>query len=97
MLKDLMKLVPSSPANLKKRYNITQKHFLDLLYQQAGLCAICGIRFTKKLNPCVDHCHTHGHTRGLLCANCNAGIGLLGENIHILEQAIRYIKEDKYE
>lgn len=96
MLKELIKLVPSNTSNMRVRYGLSEKEFLDLLYGQQGLCAICGVRFTTKLTPCVDHCHTNGHIRGLLCTNCNTGIGLLGENIHIFEQAIIYINKDKY-
>lgn len=46
----------------------------------------------KKL--AVDHNHTTGKIRGLLCQNCNRGIGLLCENVIYLENAIRYLKDN---
>ena len=40
----------------------------------------------------VDHCHDTMKVRGLLCHRCNCGIGLLNEDITVLEKAINYLK-----
>lgn len=53
------------------------------------MCDICGS--TKKL--CVDHDHVFGHTRGVLCYNCNVALGHFKDDITILEAAIKYLKE----
>lgn len=59
-----------------------------MLEDQGGVCAICegGVDFV------VDHCHTSGEVRGILCRTCNQGIGLLKESIKSLENAIKYLK-----
>lgn len=40
----------------------------------------------------VDHCHSTGKIRGLLCSNCNRGIGLLGDTLDDLRSAVRYLE-----
>ena len=51
-------------------------------------CVICGS--THRLH--IDHCHTTGNFRALLCSNCNTGIGMFKENIEIMNKAINYLK-----
>jgi hypothetical protein len=41
----------------------------------------------------VDHCHTTGKIRGLLCSKCNPALGAFNDNIEILNSAIKYLKE----
>jgi hypothetical protein len=60
----------------EKTYGLTQEAFDALLFAQDGRCAIC--RSEKpggRGGFAVDHCHTAGHVRGLLCVNCNNGLG----------------------
>lgn len=63
------------------------------------ICEICGqpVSFDTQTDglkkACVDHCHKSGHIRGVLCSNCNAGIGYADDNIRILENMIRYLKK----
>ncbi len=45
------------------------------------------------MNFSVDHNHNTGKVRGLLCNNCNAGIGLFQDSIKILEKALLYLKK----
>ncbi len=69
--------------------------------QQNGKCAICGVSIalvgTKNIKDGahVDHDHVTGNIRGLLCHNCNAGIGYLREDISLLENAIQYLNKSK--
>jgi len=60
-----------------------------LMEEQEGCCAIC----RRDLPLKVDHNHTTHKMRGLLCNNCNVGIGLLGDNLVLLRRAVRYLKE----
>lgn len=64
---------------LKKRYKLTPEKYQELLEDQNGNCAICtkvaDARSTKQRLMMVDHCHTHGHVRGLLCISCNTRLG----------------------
>lgn len=73
-----------------KRY-LMQKSFDEMSADQKNVCAICkGPPQSKGL--CVDHCHRTGLVRGLLCTNCNLGIGCFKEDIKLLELAINYLK-----
>jgi hypothetical protein len=83
---------------LLKRYGISTEDYNLLLQNQNGKCSICGndeIAIHKiskqKQKLAVDHCHETGKVRGLLCQDCNRGIGLFHENILRLEKAINYL------
>lgn len=77
---------------LQWRYGITLSEFLAMHEKQGNVCKIClGIRGVRKL--VVDHQHETGKVRGLLCENCNRGIGLFDDNIEILKSAIKYLEE----
>jgi hypothetical protein len=55
---------------------------------QGGKCAICR---RKRRRLCVDHCHTRGHLRGLLCNRCNSGVGFFGDSPPLLLRAALYL------
>jgi hypothetical protein len=77
------------------RYGITVEEYEQIWYSQNGCCAICGIaekELKKKLH--IDHNHTTGRIRGLLCSNCNIAIGLLKDDIVRLSKAIEYLALD---
>lgn len=77
-------------------YGLTEEDYFQMLEQQEGKCAICSTpttSFTKAL--AVDHCHTTGQVRGLLCPLCNKGLGLFRDKISFLQRATDYLK--KYE
>lgn len=64
---------------------------------QGGLCAICGgdgfvMKGCHKMKLVVDHCHETGVVRGLLCHNCNRGLGLFKDSETSLVEAIKYLK-----
>lgn len=60
--------------------------------QQQGKCAICHKQFAKEEDTKIDHSHTTGELRGLLCNACNLGLGRLKEKKEIISEAINYIK-----
>ena len=81
---------------LKKKYGLSFIEYNELLERQNFSCAICN----KNQSDCktllhVDHCHESGKIRGLLCMNCNTGIGSLKESTDLLQKAIEYIKKHK--
>ncbi len=81
---------------LKKIFGISLKQYQDMYFSQGGVCAIClksewVKRSGKVRSLCVDHCHATGKVRGLLCANCNKGIGHLKDNSENLRRAIKYL------
>lgn len=76
----------------KKLYGITVDVYNKIFEDQQGCCAICGAHskeFTRSL--AVDHCHTTGVVRGLLCTNCNTAIGKLKEDPTLFLKAIEYL------
>ena len=82
---------------LWEQYKMTLAEYQVLYDEQGGVCLICGNkqsgRGAAKNTLCVDHNHTTGKVRGLLCTNCNTGIGNLRDSIELLEKAIQYLKE----
>lgn len=83
---------------LKKKFGITLLDVDAMLLAQGMVCAICGSTSkkvdyrSKKLHDfSVDHCHVTGKVRGLLCSDCNRGIGLLGDDPAVLRRAADYI------
>lgn len=75
---------------------MTQAQYDERLAAQGGACAICrGTHPGRKgiFNMSVDHDHFTGRVRGLLCANCNKGIGFFKDSRELLAAAIVYLKE----
>jgi hypothetical protein len=78
-------------SGLRKKYGITLKEYAALAASQQHRCAICS-GGNRQWNLAVDHCHVTGRIRGLLCNNCNAGIGLLGDTAAAMVPAIQYLE-----
>ena len=77
---------------LKREFKITLEEYNKLFKKQLGRCALCGIHQSKlKTSLAVDHCHQTNKIRGLLCMNCNRGVGLLKDDASILQRAIVYL------
>lgn len=74
------------------KYGITLIQKQQMYEEQNHYCACCKENFELK-DLCVDHNHTTGKIRGLLCNPCNTGLGLLKENKEILLNAIVYLTE----
>lgn len=72
-------------------YGITVDHYEQLLADQKGCCAICGSGPGAK-GLAVDHCHSTGRIRALLCGPCNSAIGLLREDPKIFAAAVTYLQ-----
>lgn len=73
---------------LKHRYGITADEFDEMLARQEGVCAICLSRKARH----VDHDHSTGLVRGILCFACNGALGQFDENLAWLERAIQYLE-----
>lgn len=79
-------------TNLKRNYGITKADYNHFLKIQNNQCAICKVEFIN-IKICVDHCHDTKKVRGLLCHNCNVGIGNLRHNSEFLRKAALYCEE----
>lgn len=73
-----------------RRYGITTSIYNTRLEEQGNRCAIC----RKVLdNPHIDHDHKTKEFRGILCSNCNTGLGMFLDDIRILSNAIVYLED----
>lgn len=84
-------------ASQLRQYGLTVEEYDTLLQKQEGLCAICGRPETRQMRGIktalvVDHNHQTGQVRGLLCHACNVGIGLLHDDIKLLQKALNYLR-----
>lgn len=77
-----------------RTYGITSQEFDTMLLKQESKCAICGSKGSGKESDrfVVDHCHTTGKVRGLLCWPCNIGIGMFKDRKDILNAVISYLQ-----
>lgn len=75
-------------------YGISAEQFVAILERQSGGCAICGTtEWPGKGNaPHVDHCHRTNEVRGILCNNCNNGLGRFADDPDRLEAAAAYLR-----
>ncbi len=78
---------------IKYRYGVTAKQYNTILKRQKSLCALCKSDAPRSKNGrfVVDHCHSSGRIRGLLCLPCNTALGQLGDNAESLLSAISYV------
>lgn len=94
----------SKAATVRWRYNLPWEEFAALHEAQGGLCAICSVAisiFPGEPNPaaidhdhscCVGRANSCGKCiRGLLCRECNHGIGKFRDSPALLESAIKYL------
>lgn len=82
-----------------RAFGITREDFYEMLSKQDGNCAICEISMDEYVKTSqnnkvfsVDHCHTTGVIRGLLCCSCNRGIGYFKDNPNALNKAAKYLQ-----
>jgi hypothetical protein len=85
---------------LKKRFGISVEDYDKMLAAQKGVCAICGNpettydpRHEKVKELAVDHNHTTGVIRGLLCRGCNQGLGNFKEDSQRIQKALKYLQQ----
>ena len=76
-----------------RHYGISKEQFLGFLEEQDNKCGACGIEFFALSDVNVDHDHSTGVVRGLLCQNCNRGLGSFGDSVDRLRKAIVYLQK----
>lgn len=83
-------------SRLKRVYGLTFQQYDALFTSQGGRCAICRSDDpgSKLQRWHIDHCHSTGVVRGILCAQCNVMIAMAREDGRILAAGIRYLAED---
>jgi hypothetical protein len=83
--------------DLKKLYGMSLAAYDRLSEEQGHRCAICGQPEEMKIRGkvvklAVDHCHSKGHVRALLCRACNNGLGMFKDSPDLLEKAAEYLR-----
>ena len=76
----------------RRLYGISRVEFMALFEKQVYRCAIC---YTDKFGPkgpMIDHDHSTGKIRGILCKNCNITLGLMNDSVVLLRKAIEYLE-----
>ena len=80
----------------RRRFGLHWKDYDKLLTNQSECCKICNRHksmFKRKLS--VDHCHSTGKIRGLLCGSCNTALGHFQDDVDRMRKAITYLEENK--
>ena len=85
--KDKIKIRKQNERFLRQ-YGITSQDYNEMLLAQGNMCAICG---HKSVRFHVDHCHATRVIRGILCENCNRGLGMFKDNCLFLQNAQVYL------
>lgn len=84
---------------LENQFGITQAQYWAMYDKQTGLCAICDkppdVFRGKPRRLYVDHDHKTGLVRGLLCYQCNVGLGCFNDNVRSLRRAVQYLNNAK--
>ena len=81
---------PEFRERVKERARQISNDAYDVLFaRQGGVCAACKQKYHRRLH--ADHCHATGKLRGLLCSNCNTGLGLYNDDADRLLAAVAYL------
>ena len=105
--KDSYKNKPKKSKEDRKDYQLKYSYGEDfgleeynkLSDSQNHSCAVCKCKNTNGRPDSdylyVDHCHESGEVRGLLCSNCNRALGLLKDDVYLLQSCINYLNKYK--
>lgn len=78
---------------LSYKYGESDEFIRDLFLKSNNSCNVC---YTKD-DLCVDHCHTSGKIRGVLCRSCNVSLGLLKEDVGVIKSLADYLESNNCE
>lgn len=76
-------------AHLRRMYGITEADYEAKSRKQRGRCSLCN---KKPIRLYVDHCHSTGKVRGLICNECNRALGLVRDDRETLRKMIDYLE-----
>ncbi len=80
---------------IKRLYGLTKEDYLNKLDAQNNQCVICNTILLNDKNTHIDHNHTTGKIRDILCSNCNHILGIIENNSHYIQNLLRYIDKHK--
>lgn len=80
--------------DLSHKYDLTFERYDEMFEAQEGKCMICSVDLVPhSKQSAVDHNHTTGKVRALLCSMCNRGLGHFKDNPDLLMRASNYLKQ----
>ena len=84
-------------AHLRAKYDLSPEDFERMWELAGGCCEICKKNLSRETSHTtqkvhIDHDHTSGRVRGLLCFTCNTALGKFGDNVELLRAAIKYLE-----
>jgi hypothetical protein len=82
--------------HLKRLYGLTEEEYEDIVIEQNNQCAICNTNLDDTTRVSVDHCHQTNIVRGVLCYNCNVGLGHFKDYPQRLQKAIEYLERNSH-
>lgn len=84
--------------NILRSYGLSRDDYLKIVESQGGLCPICRepLNCSDSKSVHVDHCHSTGKVRGILCAWCNKGLGHFRDNDEALVRAASYVSFGRF-
>lgn len=88
----LYPLLSERDRHLRHRYGLLEVEYINMLSQQNKCCAICEEEYHYDLY--VDHDHTTGQIRGLLCAGCNTLVGYIETKRHLFQEVSTYLSQN---
>lgn len=98
LAKRCVKLAPEKlwAKNILEQYGLTPARYDEILAAQGGGCAVCG----RHKEPdgrrlCVDHCHSTGVNRGILCKRCNMLLGMIWDSVDMLQKLLTYLQNSR--
>lgn len=97
--KEMYDIITARRNNLNSKFKgkDAAKFYEESFEKQEGRCAICLVPENGRYNHLsIDHNHTTGKLRGLLCNNCNRALGLFKDNKDILTKAVDYLRKETH-
>ena len=85
-------LTKKRAADLKSRYGLSPAAFETIWKAQGESCLVCRQPAKDKWAQSVDHCHTTGKVRAILCLSCNTAVGMVYEDADIAARLTEYIR-----
>lgn len=86
-------LIWKKEYSLKNKYGLDFRTYFELIESQNYECAICKTEIKDPRKRAIDHCHTSGTIRGILCQQCNKGLGHFGDDPKRLLRAAKYLQK----
>lgn len=84
---------PSRPGPRNyERWGMTLEQFKAVLADQKWACWICWRTFGERLRPVIDHDHSTGKMRGILCGSCNVALGMVRDDPRVIRRMLKYLR-----